>query len=93
MIKVDQDAGDVYIHVPLLSLSSYAIRYLFKVLLPIPEVLFRKEEAVDKDKDEAPNSRLMLRATANHKAAVRTLSRDTHCIYLRRLPSIPQPSD
>jgi hypothetical protein len=35
----------------------------------------------------------LLRATANHKAAVRTLSRDTHCIYLRRLPSIPQPSD
>jgi hypothetical protein len=35
----------------------------------------------------------VLRATANHKAAVRTLSRDTHCIYLRRLPSIPQPSD
>jgi hypothetical protein len=37
--------------------------------------------------------RQLLRATANHKAAVRTLSRDTHCIYLCRLPSIPQPSD
>jgi DnaJ family protein C protein 11 len=58
MIKVNQDARDVYIHIPSLSLSSYTIRYSFKVLLPILEVLFRKEEAIDKDKDEAPNSRL-----------------------------------
>jgi hypothetical protein len=57
MIEDDQDAGDVYIHVPSPSLSSYAIRYSFKALLPTPEVLFGKEEAMDEDKDEAPNSR------------------------------------
>ncbi|KAF7168627.1 hypothetical protein CNMCM5623_001596 [Aspergillus felis] len=52
MIEVDEDAGEVYIHIPSPSLSSYAIRYSFKAPLPTSEVLFGKEEAEDEDEDE-----------------------------------------
>jgi DnaJ family protein C protein 11 len=69
MIKVDQDAGDVYIHIPSPSLSSYTIRYLFKAPLPTPEALFGKEEAVDEDKDKVPNSRLTQQKVNSYQEA------------------------
>ncbi|GIC90076.1 J domain-containing protein [Aspergillus udagawae] len=57
MIEVDEDAGEVYIHIPSPSLSSYAIRYSFKAPLPTREVLLGEEEAEDEDEDEAPDGR------------------------------------
>ncbi|KAH1997606.1 hypothetical protein KXV33_003296 [Aspergillus fumigatus] len=57
MIEVDENAGEVYIHIPSPSLSSYAIRYSFKAPLPTPKVLFGKEADEEDDEDEAPDGR------------------------------------
>ncbi|RLL99335.1 hypothetical protein CFD26_108145 [Aspergillus turcosus] len=55
MIEVDEDAGEVYIHIPSPKLSSYAVKYSFKAPFPTPEVLFGKEEA--EDEDEQPDGK------------------------------------
>ncbi|RHZ43048.1 DnaJ-like protein C11 C-terminal domain-containing protein [Aspergillus thermomutatus] len=53
MIEVDEDAGEVYFHIPSPSLSSYAVRYSFKAPLPTSKVLVGKEEA--EEEDEQPD--------------------------------------
>jgi DnaJ family protein C protein 11 len=55
MIEVDEDAGEVYIHIPSPKLSSYALKYSFKAPFPTPEVLFGKEEA--EYEDEQPDGK------------------------------------
>jgi hypothetical protein len=49
MISVDEDEGDVYVHIPSIDASSYALGYSFRAPLPIPEGLFGEAEKADED--------------------------------------------
>ena len=49
MISVDEEDGDVRIHIPSVSPSSYAVGYNFRAPLPIPTSLFG--ESVDEDSE------------------------------------------
>lgn len=52
LISVDEEEGDVYVHMPSADVSSYALGYNFRTPLPIPTSLFGDAEEDETETEE-----------------------------------------